>query len=147
MRGKTIAGLLAEAKENQAEVALLGLVIAVLITLTLGSIAIMLVEVNAPEAKIVGGSEALWWVFVTIATVGYGDYVPVTNMGRVVAVLFMVVGISIFSVLTGYLSNRFQARKQQQQVEKIDRLEAQLAQIIQYERIKKSFHAANLALI
>ena len=39
--------------------------------------------------------------------VGYGDKVPVTVLGRILATLWMVVGIVIFSILTGIMSSNF----------------------------------------
>jgi voltage-gated potassium channel len=46
---------------------------------------------------------------VTISTVGYGDQYPVTNAGRVVGTLIVVVGVGIFGTFTGYLANAFLA--------------------------------------
>lgn len=43
---------------------------------------------------------ALWWAAETVTTVGYGDVVPVTAGGRVVATVLMVVGICLFGILT-----------------------------------------------
>ena len=45
----------------------------------------------------------------TITTVGYGDRFPVTDMGRLVGMLTMAVGIGIFGVLTSFLSATFMA--------------------------------------
>ena len=43
---------------------------------------------------------ALWWAAETVTTVGYGDFVPVTTGGRVVAGFLMVIGITLFGILT-----------------------------------------------
>jgi hypothetical protein len=44
---------------------------------------------------------------VTISTVGYGDYYPVTNPGRFAGAVIIVVGVGIFGTFTGYLANLF----------------------------------------
>lgn len=49
--------------------------------------------------------DALWWAFVTITTVGYGDFFPVTNIGRFVAVAVMVGGIALIGIVTATLAS------------------------------------------
>jgi voltage-gated potassium channel len=49
--------------------------------------------------------DAIWWSFVTMTTVGYGDYFPVTIAGRVVAVGLMIGGITLISVITATLAS------------------------------------------
>ena len=49
--------------------------------------------------------DALWWTFVTVTTVGYGDTVPAGGWGRVVAVVVMVFGIAIYSGTAAYVSS------------------------------------------
>ncbi len=48
--------------------------------------------------------DGLWWAFVTLTTVGYGDVVPITPAGRVVAVITMVVGIVVYSLVVANLT-------------------------------------------
>ena len=50
---------------------------------------------------------ALWWSFVTISTVGYGDISPVTAFGRVIAGTIMLVGIGFLAMLTGTIATYF----------------------------------------
>ena len=49
--------------------------------------------------------DALWWSFVTVTTVGYGDLSPVTPMGRAIAIVLMLVGIGLFGGLTANLAS------------------------------------------
>lgn len=51
--------------------------------------------------------EALWWAAQTVTSVGYGDVVPVTTGGRVVATILMVVGITLFGILTAGVAAYF----------------------------------------
>ncbi len=51
----------------------------------------------------------MWWVYVTITTVGYGDRYPVTNAGRIVGVLVMTTGVGLFGTLAGYIANKLLA--------------------------------------
>ncbi|WP_425447197.1 potassium channel family protein [Dethiothermospora halolimnae] len=56
-------------------------------------------------------SNALWWGFVTITTVGYGDYYPVTPAGQIIAVILMVLGISAFGFITAAVASAFVENK------------------------------------
>lgn len=49
--------------------------------------------------------DALWWAFVTITTVGYGDQFPVTPVGRMVAVGVMIGGIALIGIITATLAS------------------------------------------
>jgi len=55
---------------------------------------------NGENASIHSFPDALWWAVVTITTVGYGDMVPVTVVGRAVGFVLMLGGIAFFSGLT-----------------------------------------------
>lgn len=48
------------------------------------------------EPEIDKYSDGLWWVIVTVTTVGYGDIYPTTTIGRIIAGILMIVGISLF---------------------------------------------------
>jgi len=51
----------------------------------------------------------VWWAIVTVTTVGYGDFVPHSVPGRIVATLVMIVGIGFISVLTATIASTFVA--------------------------------------
>jgi len=57
------------------------------------------------EASIHSFADALWWAVVTITTVGYGDMVPITLVGRAVAFVLMLGGIAFFSGVTANLAS------------------------------------------
>lgn len=65
--------------------------------------------------------DGVWFALVTITTVGYGDIVPHTDGGRVIASIIMIVGIGFLAILTGAIAERFihgrSSREQMQDVE------------------------------
>ena len=71
------------------------------------SIFILLAEDSVPGANIVTAGDAVWWVLVTVATVGYGDMYPVTSNGRFVAIFVIVAGVGLFGILSGFLTRSF----------------------------------------
>ena len=68
---------------------------------------VLLAEQSSPNANIKTYHDAVWWAFVTITTVGYGDYYPVTGWGQSLAVILMFFGLCIIGVLSSYLSSTF----------------------------------------
>ena len=74
------------------------------ITLYFGALAIYFVESPIPESQIKDFSTALWWAVVTATTVGYGDVVPVTPLGKMIGVLMMIVGIASLSATVGIIA-------------------------------------------
>ena len=81
--------------------------IAVASTLFLGAWLVLLFEERAKGSNIHDYPDALWWAIVTVTTVGYGDRFPVTEDGRIVAVVLMLVGIGLIGVLTATVASVF----------------------------------------
>ncbi len=99
------------ARQRLAESTLLTVVLVVLLVVTVGSILIVLSEEPVAEANIKSGADAVWWAIVTVATVGYGDRYPVTPLGRLIGAVMIVMGVSLFSVLTSYIATQFMTRR------------------------------------
>ncbi|HEX3089522.1 MAG TPA: potassium channel family protein [Ilumatobacteraceae bacterium] len=92
---------------DRAGSALLTLLLLGILVLEFGSLQILRLEQHAAGANIVTASDALWYVIVTISTVGYGDRFPVTDIGRFMGALIIIIGVAIFGTFTGYLANLF----------------------------------------
>lgn len=82
------------------------------------ALSIYSVESSEPGAMIRDLPTAYWWMFTTLATVGYGDVYPVTGIGRVIAVIVMLYGGGLVVVATGALASwiieKFGGREEQE---------------------------------
>lgn len=92
---------------KRAQSTLLVVLLAAIIVFEVSSILVLHAESASPDANILTAYDALWWGYVTMATVGYGDRYPVTNNGRLVGIAVMTVGVAIFSVMTSFLADWF----------------------------------------
>lgn len=77
---------------------------AILLVLLLSSLGVLLFEYRANQSFSNLG-DAMWWTLVTAATVGYGDKVPLTTGGRLVAILVMLFGIGLLGMITGRIAS------------------------------------------
>ncbi len=87
----------ATASRQRARLIILVSLFTLLFVFTASSL-VWLAERNDPHANIVNLGDAIWWGFATIATVGYGDFVPVTVPGRTIAVGLMMGGLVVLGV-------------------------------------------------
>jgi len=71
-----------------------------LIAVVGGGTLVFIAEHNHAGSQITSLSDSYWWAMVTMTTVGYGDYAPVTPMGRGVAGFLMIFGIAALSITT-----------------------------------------------
>ncbi|MFD0765260.1 potassium channel family protein [Mucilaginibacter lutimaris] len=92
--------------KNKAQGAFTMLSILALLLVIFSSIAILQVE-KAPESNIKTAEDAIWWSYVTITTVGYGDKFPVTTEGRLIAAVLMTAGVGLFGTFTAYVASWF----------------------------------------
>jgi len=91
---------------NKAQGALTTVSIIAILLVVFSSIAILQVEKD-PNSNIKTAEDAIWWAYVTITTVGYGDKYPVTTEGRIIASVLMTAGVGLFGTFTAYISSLF----------------------------------------
>lgn len=80
--------------------------------------------------------DGLWWAWVTVTTVGYGDLVPATTEGRIFGSVLILMGIGMFSMLTASFSvffieqdEREISEKEERNLQRIESLEGKLENI------------------
>ena len=88
---------------------LLSVLVIFLMVLSLASVAEYFLEHDVQPATFGSVPAALWWAVVTLTTVGYGDVVPITALGRMVAAFVMICGLGVFGLWTGILATGFAA--------------------------------------
>ena len=94
--------------------------ILIVLTIFFGGIGVYLAEHKHQGANITNLGDAFWWAIETVTTVGYGDYTPITLVGRVIAVLVMFSGIGMVLTLVGITSQR-RIKKMESRLEEISK--------------------------
>ncbi len=105
LRGQRKKELISDILHNRSKYATFITLLLAMIVLVTSSLLVLEFESRAPNANITTGGEALWWSVVTITTVGYGDFYPVTLLGRIVAVFVMFAGVGIIGALASILAS------------------------------------------
>jgi hypothetical protein len=103
--------------KDRAGSALYVLLLMGIMVLEFGALAVLKQEKANPDANIKTASDAVWYVLVTISTVGYGDRYPTTNPGRIVGAVTIIIGVGIFGTFTGFLANFFLAPAKKEEEE------------------------------
>lgn len=131
------------ARQRLAESTLLTVVFVVMFVVIIGSILIVLIEAPVPGANIKTGDDAVWWAIVTVSTVGYGDKYPVTLAGRLIGTAMIVMGVSLFSVLTSYIATQFMARRRSSNISEVELLRQEMrAAFVESQRHAAAENAA-----
>ena len=102
---------------NRSQGALTTVAVLAFVLIIFSSISILQFEGDAPNANIRTAEDALWWSYVTITTIGYGDKYPVTTEGRIIAVILMTAGVGLFGTFTAFVSSWILADKKKQEEE------------------------------
>ena len=88
-------------------------------TIIIGSFLIFSLESQEPDSQIDSMLDAVWWTVATVTTVGYGDIVPITDTGKIVAIFFMFFGIGILALFLSVLGTQFYKRRFEKEEKKI----------------------------
>lgn len=115
--------------KNRASGALYIILFLIILLLEFGSIGMLYAEQTNSGANIKTASDAIWWTYVTITTVGYGDRFPTTNAGRLIGIVVMLVGVGLFAVVTGFIANKFLPTDAEKDTTSVDALAADVAEI------------------
>jgi voltage-gated potassium channel len=97
---------------NKAQGAFTSVSIIAVLLVIFSAIGILQVE-NDPNSNIKTAEDAIWWAYVTITTVGYGDKFPVTTEGRIIAAVLMTAGVGLFGTFTAYVASWFVTENKQ----------------------------------
>jgi voltage-gated potassium channel len=80
-----------------------------LMVLFFAAVAVHVLERDVQPAGFGSIPATLWWAVATLTTTGYGDVVPITPLGRLVAAVVMICGLGVFGLWTGILATGFAA--------------------------------------
>jgi voltage-gated potassium channel len=101
------------------------------VVIFVGTVVMYNIESGAENTRMKTLLDALWWCVATVSTVGYGDVVPVTNLGRIVALIYMFFGITLIAILMAVVTNTFYKKRiEKPEIEKKEREMSYLRDII-----------------
>ena len=95
---------------NKKQSALTSVALISFLMVIFSSIAILQFEKDV-NSNIKTAEDAIWWSYVTITTVGYGDKFPITTEGRIIGAVLMTMGVGIFGTFTALVSSWFIEKK------------------------------------
>ena len=105
LRGQAGKDLVLDVLANRSQYATFITILLAGMVLSIASFVVLQVESRSPDANITSGGDALWWGLVTITTVGYGDFFPVTTIGRLTGAFVMFAGVGIIGALASILAS------------------------------------------
>ncbi|WP_225370769.1 potassium channel family protein [Methanobrevibacter arboriphilus] len=89
--------------------------------------------------------DSIWYVLVTITTLGYGDVIPTTITGKILGIILIVMGILVFSTLTGAISSiytkRIEEENRKEIDERLDKIEKKIDELLNKKKLIKNVHS------
>lgn len=86
---------------------LMAIIVLMFSILTFASSLVYFLEINHPQKVFSSIPHAMWWGIATLTTVGYGDIVPASPLGKILGVIIMLTGIAMFALPAGILASGF----------------------------------------
>ncbi len=145
MRRFGLKNMLNELINNRAGSALYVTMVGLIVLVEIAAVFVLRFESANPDANITSAGDAVWWVFTTVTTVGYGDRYPTTAGGRILGVMVMFGGIALIGVLASFLSNFFLAPPKPPEERELEAGDPKI-QIRQLQKMVEEQEAANTAL-
>jgi len=105
LQGQKKKDLIEDILHNRSQYATFITLTLAMLVLVSASLLVLQFESRSPDANITTGGDALWWSAVTITTVGYGDFFPVTTLGRLTGLFVMLAGVGIIGALASILAS------------------------------------------
>ena len=97
--------------QNKKQSVLTSVALISILMIIFSSIAILQFERDI-NSNIKTAEDAIWWSYVTITTVGYGDKYPITTEGRIIGAILMTTGVGIFGTFTALVSSWFMQKNE-----------------------------------
>jgi voltage-gated potassium channel Kch len=93
------------------------MVIATVTTIATVGAGLLMTSIDHKNFTTVG--QGLWWAVQTVTTVGYGDHVPTTTAGQLVAAAVMLFGLAFLAVITAAITSSFVARATEERTRRL----------------------------
>lgn len=108
------------------------------LTLSIGIAITPLEQWMSPATTFTTVEDGLWWAVTTVTSVGYGDYYPVTTVGRILGAILQVAGVMLFGLVIALITVELLRNEQQfywkRTVDRFDRLEEKLEKLEKEQR-------------
>ena len=97
-------------------------------------------EQAAPNAMIKDYGDAFWWALVTLTTVGYGDFYPLTTEGKIIAAFLMLIGIGLFGYISAWITSKLIEQGQKEERHSLVTLHKEISELKEeVKHLRESF--------